>query len=396
MPSPTGIFNSFWLAGFEGADHRNSEGLALDMNTITQHRAQVRQDYQLLSEFNIRTVRESVGWRLVETDGTFDFSPIATRVQAARELGLQVNWILCHYGWPGDIDIFSTEFVTRFARYCEAAARYLRPRLDAPRFYSPINEISFLTWAVCESRLIYPYTEALRSRSYEFKQQLVRAALAGCDALWSVDPEARIIHADPLIHIIAPPERSDLIEAAEQARLGQFQSWDMLCGSLEPQLGGAPHYLDIIGANYYHDNQWELHTAKRLHWHLRDPRRIPFSRMLEETYERYHRPLLIAETSHVGVGRGEWITEIAQEASRALEQGVPLEGICLYPILDRPDWEDLTHWHNSGLWDFVPGADGTLHRVLNEPYAHELHMAQRLLEGSLAKAGRSPDLYRLN
>src|SRR5512143_2733237 len=190
MPSPTGIFNSFWLAGFEGADHRNSEGLALDMNAITQHRSQVRQDYQLLSEFDMRAVRESVGWRLIETNGTFDFSPIASRVQALREFGLQVNWILCHYGWPSDIDIFSTEFVTRFARYCKAVAHYLRPRLDAPRFYTLINEISFLTWAVCESHLIYPYTEALRPCSYEFKKQLVRAALAGCDAIWSVDPEA--------------------------------------------------------------------------------------------------------------------------------------------------------------------------------------------------------------
>lgn len=396
MPSLTGIFNSFWLAGFEGADHRNSEGLALDMNAITQHRDRVRQDYQLLSEFKMRTLRESVGWRLVEADGAFDFSPIASRVEAAREFGLQVNWILCHYGWPVDIDIFSAAFVTRFARYCEAVARYLRSRLDAPRFYTPINEISFLAWAVCESRLIYPYTEALRPRSYEFKQQLVRAALAGCDAIWSVDPEARIIHADPLIHIIAPPERPDLTEAAEQARLGQFQGWDMLRGRLEPQLGGAPHYLDIMGINYYHSNQWEFHTDRRLHWHLRDPRRIPFSRILGETYERFQRPLFIAETSHVGVGRGEWISEIAREAGRALEQGVPLEGICLYPILDRPDWEDLTHWHNSGLWDFSPGADGVLNRVLNEPYAHDLRMAQRLLEGSLAKAGRSPDVYQPN
>ncbi|MFO1434603.1 MAG: hypothetical protein U1F76_31735 [Candidatus Competibacteraceae bacterium] len=396
MPSPTGIFTSFWLAGFEGADHSNSQGLALDMNAITQHRSQARQDYRLLSEFNIRTIRESVGWRLVETNGTFDFSPIASRVQAIRELGLQVNWILCHYGWPGDIDIFSPEFVTRFARYCEAVARYLRSQLDAPRFYTPINEISFLAWAVCESRLIYPYTEALRSRSYEFKQQLVRAVLAGCDAIWSADPEARIIHPDPVIHIIAPSERPDLAEAAELARLGQFQAWDMLRGSLEPQLGGAPHYLDIMGINYYHSNQWEFYTDRRLHWHLHDPRRIPFSQILKETYDRYRRPLFIAETSHVGVGRGEWITEIAHEAGRALEQGVPLEGICLYPILDRPDWEDLTHWHNSGLWDFSPGADGTLNRVLNEPYAHELRMAQRLLEGSLAEASRSPDAYQPN
>lgn len=89
--SSAGVFRSFWQAGFEGADHTNGRGRALDMNEVTQHRAQARQDYLRLAEFNIQVVRESVGWRLVEKDGAFDFSPIAGRAFAARELGLQVN-----------------------------------------------------------------------------------------------------------------------------------------------------------------------------------------------------------------------------------------------------------------------------------------------------------------
>jgi hypothetical protein len=44
-------------------------------------------------------------------------------------------------------------------------------------------------------------------------------------------------------------------------------------------------------------------------------------------------------------------------------------GACLYPIIDRPDWEDPGHWHNSGLWDLVKRHDGTLERVINEEYA---------------------------
>lgn len=54
-------------------------------------------------------------------------------------------------------------------------------------------------------------------------------------------------------------------------------------------------------------------------------------------------------------------------------------GICLYPILDRPDWDDSTHWHNSGLWDLLPDASGTLQRVLDRPYAEALCRAPRLL-----------------
>jgi len=37
--------------------------------------------------------------------------------------------------------------------------------------------------------------------------------------------------------------------------------------------------------------------------------------------------------------------------------------------MDRPDWDDLEHWHNSGLWDLIPDDQGVLQRILNEEYA---------------------------
>jgi trimethylamine:corrinoid methyltransferase-like protein len=50
--------------------------------------------------------------------------------------------------------------------------------------------------------------------------------------------------------------------------------------------------------------------------------------------------------------------------------------VCLYPILDRFDWEDYTHWHNSGLWDMQKNGNGHYHRVLNEEYARALEAAE--------------------
>ena len=26
-------------------------------------------------------------------------------------------------------------------------------------------------------------------------------------------------------------------------------------------------------------------------------------------------------------------------------------GVCIYPIIDRPDWDDLSDYSNCGLWD---------------------------------------------
>jgi hypothetical protein len=84
----------------------------------------------------------------------------------------------------------------------------------------------------------------------------------------------------------------------------------------------------------------------------------------------------VSETSHFGAGRGRWIREVAEEVARAREAGVGVEGLCIYPIIDRPDWEDPNHWHNSGLWDLRRSPSGKLERVLSSDYAEDLHRAQ--------------------
>ena len=66
----------------------------------------------------------------------------------------------------------------------------------------------------------------------------------------------RIVHTDPLIHVAADPARPQDRAAAAGWRQAQYQAWDMLAGRLEPQLGGSPKHLDILGVNYYPHNQW--------------------------------------------------------------------------------------------------------------------------------------------
>jgi protoporphyrinogen oxidase/glycosyltransferase involved in cell wall biosynthesis len=371
------IFLSYWQAGYEGADHINSVGHHLSMNDLTQHRHHAYEDYTLLQEFGIRTIRESIGWRLVERDGHFDFSSIEARVRAAQDLGLQVIWTLCHYGWPSDIDVYSTRFIDRFASYCEHVVSYLETFSIAPSIYSPVNEISFASWAA--SRNLFKCPGLKNDGGKELKRQLVRATLKGCEVIWQVNPAARILHCDPVIHVVAPAHRPDMRDHAVTLRESQFEAWDMLCGKQEPELGGEPRFLDLLGVNYYHSNQWEL-DGFSLWWHLDHPRRLPFHNLLTEVYQRYQRPLLVSETSHVGSGRGAWIREVAQQGVLARQSGVDLQGICLYPIVDRPDWEDIHRWHKSGLWEVNTRGTGGKHyeRVLSRVYAAGLRDAQRL------------------
>lgn len=380
-PPPT-LFKSFWIGGFESACHITRTGARRDMIAITQHDRQAADDYALLRSVGIETARDAARWHRIERDGRFDFSSLAPMVRAAEQQRIQVIWGLCHYGWPNDTDPFAPNFPDRFARYCAATARFIAEESDAIPYYSPMNEVSFLAWAAGDQGIMSPFG---RGRGDELKRQLVRATIAAIEAIWSVDRRARIVHADPVIHVVPPPDRPDLAQAAAGQDASQFQGWDMLAGRAAPELGGHPRYLDIIGVNYYHSNEWE-YPDRRLRWEdtPRDARWVPFHRLIATVWERYQRPVFIGETSHFGVGRAPWLHEITAEVLEARTRGIPVEGLCLFPILDRPDWEDLHHWHHSGLWELLPDGQGMYHRVLNPIYAAELRRARQRLPGEPA------------
>jgi UDP-galactopyranose mutase len=376
-PGSTAHFRSYWQAGFESACHITRAGARLDLLAATQHDRLAREDYRRLQAFGIRTVREAVRWHLVDRRGQYDFRSLRPLAEAARAEGVEVLWTLCHYGWPDDLDLLTPRFVDRFARYARATAECLAGHDDGTLYITPVNEISFMAWAAGARGVMYPFAEA---PAPAIKRQLVRATIAAIDAIRDVVPGARFLHVDPLIHVVAPRDRPELTAAARAESASQFESVELLCGALEPELGGHPRYLDLLGLNYYHANQWELGN-RRLRWedHPRDSRWVPLHQLLAGVWRKFERPLVITETSHFGSGRAAWITEVAEEVRLALQSGVPVRGICLYPIIDRPDWEDACHWHNSGLWDLRLAPDGTLERILCEEYARAVQSARRVV-----------------
>jgi UDP-galactopyranose mutase len=386
-------FRSFWLAGYDGADHLDRGGRPLSVADITQHVRMAPSDYSRLREFGIRTVRETVGWRLVDRGaGNYDFSSLDCRVESARKQGLQVAWTLCHYGWPDGLDPLSDAFVDRFARYARSVALYLGDRQAQAPVYTPIEEISYLAWAASNGQLRdHP---SLKGRGTQFKRQLVRAAIAACDAIREIDPRARFLHTDPLMHVVAPKDRPDLEPAARAFCDAQFEAWDLIGGREQPELGGQPRHLDLLGVSYYLGSQWEIGTGKPLGWRIDDPRRRPFAELLGDVHRRYGRPLVIAETGHVGVERGAWVREIAGEVQSARKAGVPIEGICLFPMIDRPDMQNPAIWHSSGLWELAPDANGLLERRLNAPYARAVQDARLITQAVVSGRSRSPERPR--
>ena len=156
-------------------------------------------------------------------------------------------------------------------------------------------------------------------------------------------------------------------------RLSQYVAWDMISGRREPELGGAPEYLDILGANYYVYNQWILEGKVVV---PSSPLHLPPRFMLREVAERYRRPLFIAETGTEAEVRPEWLAYVSREVRAARTLGVSVEGICLYPIVDFPGWNDGRLCQN-GFWG-DPDAAGQ--RSPHAPLAAELARQRRRFE----------------
>ena len=363
------IFQSYLMGGFECSTHRSFTGKRLDVIAATRHDEFAEADYQRLTSVGMRTARDGIRWHLIETTPfEYDFSSALNQIRSARKAGMQIIWDLFHYGYPDDLNVFSEDFPVRFAAFAEAFVKFLLSEDDRTPFICPINEMSFFAWAAGEVRYIFPFA---RNRGDRLKRQLVRASIAAIERIRRICPAARFVQAEPAIHISAESNHWRAKAAAERRRLSQFHALDMLAGRREPELGGHEKYLDIIGLNYYHDNQWQYPHGGKI-WRG-DARYYPLNLILREWATRFGRPILIAETGIENEARPEWFRYVAEQARIAETNGTAVEGICLYPILNHPGWDDERHCHN-GLWDYP---DNRGRREIYAPLAKEIKRQQR-------------------
>jgi beta-glucosidase/6-phospho-beta-glucosidase/beta-galactosidase len=353
-------FQSFFMGGFECADHINRSGMRVNLLKETDHHQQVFLDYQLLKNVGITTVREGICWSEVEKiPYQYDFSEVKNRILVANQLGIQQLWDICHFGYPEGMIPTHPLFADRFSKLCAAFARFHAEYSNTDLFVVPINEISFLSWHSGEVRGTIPF--AINS-GFDIKYHLCKAAIKGIEAIKMVNPNARIMTIEPLIKI-HPNFDTGEIEEVDSFNENQFQAMDIIGGKVLPELGGNPEYLDIIGVNYYYNNQW-IHNGIRLDWPNQHPQYMDFSMLLVEVKNRYNRPIFISETGHFGALRDLWLKQITHECLIAMQAGVNVQGICIYPVLDRPDWDDLTDYCQCGLWDLGENKQ----RIPYQPY----------------------------
>ncbi|NNG23308.1 b-glycosidase [Massilia sp. ML15P13] len=355
-----------------------NNGVRRNLVAETGHDRHAAEDYRVLSELGIAVAREGIPWPTVDKGGAYDFSCVDPFIQAMNASKVLPIWDLCHYGYPDDLDPFSDAFVSRFAAYCRACAEYVVPKVRGPHFFTPINEITFFSFCGGEWGWAAPYQCSREDRT-RLLLALSRAAIAGVKAIREVDPEARMVHVDPLVWVVAPRDRPDQIEAARhETHVDTFLAWDILCGREHPEFGGSPEILDIVGANAYSFGQMEYRESGP-HAPLKpgDDRIAPLCDMLELVWKRYRRPIVIGETSGLGHGRASWLRDVMEESLAAVRRGIDLQGICLFPAVDMPDWH-TGEWVNNGICD-VFAEDGDLKRVPHQGYVDELRRWQKEL-----------------
>ncbi|NKC34412.1 beta-glucosidase [Roseomonas sp. BU-1] len=368
MPPP--LFRSFFLAGFECSSHRNMARRRLDMIAATRHDLLAREDYAQLAEHGIRSVRDGLRWHLIETQpGRHDWTSLLPMLRAAEATGTQVMWDLCHYGWPDDLDVFAPAFVDRFARFAAAFARLHVEETGRAPFTCPVNEMSFIAFSGGDMARSSPHATG---RGLELKRNLVRATVAATRAVRAEAPAARFACIDPLIHIV--PRHAGEAAEVRAHNASQWQAWDMLAGREAPELGGAEDLLDVVGVNYYWNNQW-LNHAEPLSV-FDSARYRPFRHLLAEAAARYAgRQIFVAETSIEGAPRPAWLRYVTEEALAAAALGVPVEGVCLYPVVSHDGWDEDRYCEN-GLFEATP-----LHgrRQVHRPLAEELARLQAMV-----------------
>ena len=371
------IFPTFFMTGFECSTFVWKDRERKDYVAATGHDCHLKRDYAAAMDLGIGVVREAIRWPQVDLGGgRYDWSSVRAVQDAATECKITPIWDLCHYGFPDGCDPFSHECLDRFVDYCRAAAEFVTSSAEGPYFFTPINEITFFAAAATDLEWMYPFA---KGRENDLKRALARMDIEGAKAIREVDPGARMVHVDPMVHAVPPADRPDLAdEARDEAYREAYEGFDMLAGRLVPELGGSPEILDIVGVNSYHYSQVVLKEDKsREILGPRDKRRKPLSELLQFAWERYHRPIIIGETSGYQDRRAEWLRMTMEESLKAINAGVDLHGVCLYPFVDLPDWFN-GNWAKIGIYDVSDKE--SFERVPCDAYIEELRRWQKLLD----------------
>ncbi len=318
---------------------KNGELYRQDEVKLIRHDEFLEHDYRLLTQIGMVGVRDAARWYITHpAPHTFDWTWLDQVVAAAEHARLTLYLDLWHYGYPDWMDILSPDAPAHFAEFArEIAVRY--PQLT---HWCIANEPSLMVEMAGRLGKWRPFLRRQHNATL-LRRQICRMIIAASQAVLEVQPDALLILPEPWHSTL---KRSEDYQAAVI---------DTVIGRRDPELGGDPRYVNVIGLNHYRDSTLP-----------------PFHQLALNARKRYPEfPLWLTETS--GPPRGwqqaEWFWWMLAETRLANAEGAGISVFTWAPTISMYDWVDETKHLANGLW--VIGKNGE-----RKPNGHILEAIQ--------------------
>ena len=382
-----------WSAGIEDTfivDPWPATGRTLDEYELTGHYEHALEDIGLMRELGVRVTRYGIPWhRINPARGKWVWDWTDRSLNYLLEMGIEPIVDLVHYGVPEWINgaFLNPDFPEHMAEYAARVAERFKGRIFG---YTPLNEPRITAWYCGKLGWWPPYRKGWRGFA-EVMLGICRGIVRSVEALGGVDPEIVPVHVDAtdlyetvdrsLKHEVK--RRQEIVFLALDLISGKIVSghplhdWLLGLGVSEEKLDWFKEHaieLPVIGINLY-----PMYSRKILAASARGLRiRMPYSsaeiveRLGEMYWQRYRRPLLIAETASVGSvkRRQEWLESSVAAVGKLRARGVAMVGYTWWPMLGIVTWAyrqgtNPTEYYlkRMGLWDLDPRPGAGLQRI---------------------------------
>jgi hypothetical protein len=309
---------------------------------LIRHDEFLEGDYRLLAESGFVGVRDAAWWYISHpAPNTFDWTWLDRVVMAAEKYNLKLYLDLWHYGYPDWLDILSPEAPLNFADF----ARSIAQRYPSLEYYCVCNEPTLLVEMGGRKGQWAPFLQ--EENPSAFRHQISRMIIEASKAILEVKPDAVLILPDPW-------HATDSISEDDQAAV-----LDIVMGLRNPELGGCPELVTIIGLNHYRDSTLP-----------------PFHRLLINAQKRWPtKQLWVTETSGPPTGwqQAEWFWWMLAETRLAAMSGINVPVFTWAPVISMYDWVDETLQLHNGIWII----DGNGKRLPNGKIVQAIDLARQ-------------------